>query len=159
MESLQERVRAAGYELPQPVHPRGRYEPFVWSGSQVRVAGQLPRRGEDVQYAGVVGGDVAVSDARAAAALCALNTLAVVAGALDADGAVNNLRLVNLNGFVRCTSDFVEQAKVVDGASQLFLDVLGERGKHVRTAVGVPPLPRGVPVEISTVWEVSGRGR
>ncbi|MFJ2758785.1 RidA family protein [Nocardioides sp. NPDC087217] len=153
MATLAEKVRDAGLELPEPLQPGGHYESFSWSGQQLWVAGQLPRVGEEVQFAGAVGADVTLSDAQAAAALCALNTLSVVTQAVE--GVSDQLRLVNVSGFVRCAADFVDHAKVVDGASEVFLRVLGDRGKHARTAVGTYALPRGVPVEIATVWEVA----
>lgn len=156
MQTLFEQMVEAGLEIPQPMKPAGRYEPFVWSGRQLWVAGQVPQLGEQLQYRGVVGQDVTVRDARSAARLCAVNTLAVVGQCFLGD--VEELRLINVSGFVRCTSDFAEHAKVMDGASELFLHVLGNRGEHARTSVGVPALPQRVPVEIASVWEVSSRG-
>jgi len=151
MHSSRERLAVAGIELPPPLLPGGKYEPFVWSGQQLLIAGQIPRRGEEVQFEGVVGINLSVEEGQEAARLSAINTLAVVAAAC---GDLESVRLVSLNGFIRCTPDFAEQARLMDGASQLFLDVLGERGRHVRTAVGVYALPRRVPVEISAVFTV-----
>jgi enamine deaminase RidA (YjgF/YER057c/UK114 family) len=156
MQTLFEQMVAAGLEIPKPLKPAGRYESFVWSGRQLWVAGQVPQLGKQLQYRGVVGQDVTVSDAQLAARLCALNILAVVGQCFLGD--VEELCLININGFVRCTSDFAEHAKVMDGASELLLQVLGDRGKHARTSVGVAALPQRVPVEIASVWEVSSRG-
>jgi enamine deaminase RidA (YjgF/YER057c/UK114 family) len=154
--SLAELAVAAGLRLPEPPEPGGRYRSFVRSANQLWVAGQLPRVGDEVQHRGIVGANVSVAEAREAAVLCALNTLGVVSRACDGDA--GELRLISVTGFVRCTADFSEQAKVVDGASEVFLRVLGDRGPHVRTSVGANALPRGAPVEIATVWEVSSRG-
>jgi len=153
MSTVHERWAAAGLRLPAPPAPGGRYEPFVWSGRQLLVAGQICRIGEQVRFEGVVGADLTVEAAQEAARLCALNTLSVVGAACNGD--FDGVRLLSLSGFVRCTPGFGGQAHVMDGASEVFLEALGERGRHMRTAVGVHALPRGVPVEISTVFEVA----
>lgn len=153
MSGFKERLAAAGLTLPpQPLKPGGSYVPFVWSGRQLLVAGQICRVEEEMQFEGVVGQDLTVEQGQEAARLCALNTLAVVNAACERD--ISRLRLLSLSGFIRCVPDFGEQAKVMDGASELFLQALGENGKHVRTAVGVYALPRNAPVEISTVFEL-----
>lgn len=153
MTELEQRLASVGLVLPpQPLRPGGSYVPYVWSGSQLMVAGQICRVEEEMQFEGVVGKDLTVKQGQEAARLCALNTLAVVNAACEGD--VSRVRLLSLSGFVRCPPDFGEQALVMDGASELFLQALGDNGKHVRTAVGVYALPRKAPVEISTVFEL-----
>lgn len=124
----------------------------MWSGNQLLVAGQICRVGEEMRFTGVVGDGLTVEDGQAAARLCALNTLAVAGAACGGD--FSRLRLLSVSGYIRCVPEFGEQAKVMDGASEVFLQALGDYGKHVRTAVGVYALPRQAPVEISTVFEV-----
>lgn len=142
----------AALALPEPVTPGGNYVPTVRSGRQLLIAGQIPRLGEQVQLTGVIGDGLTIQDGQRAAALCARNALAA---ALRAEGVeLRNLRLLSLNGFMRCTPEFGQQALVMDGASDVFIDALGERGRHVRTAVGVYALPRHVPVEISVTFEI-----
>lgn len=153
MDTINDRLASIGLQLPdEPLRPGGSYVPFVWSGNQLLVAGQICRVGEEMQFTGVVGDGLTVEDGQAAARLCALNTLAVAGAACGAD--FSGLRLLSLSGFIRCVPEFGEQAKVMDGASDVFLQALGDNGKHVRTAVGVYALPRQSPVEISTVFEL-----
>ena len=153
MDSIHDRLASVGLQLPdEPLTPGGSYVPFVWSGNQLLIAGQVCRVGEEVQFTGVVGEDVTVEEGQAAARLCALNSLAVAGAACGGD--YSRLRLLSLSGYIRCVPDFGQQAKVMDGASEVFIQALGDNGKHVRTAVGVYALPRQAPVEISTIFEV-----
>jgi enamine deaminase RidA (YjgF/YER057c/UK114 family) len=147
------RLAAAGLELPRPTVPAANYVPFTRAGSLLFVAGQTPVRDGEPRYLGVVGEDVTVEEAQTAARLCALNILAHVCVALG--GGSHRLRCLRLGGFVRCRDDFVHQARVLDGASDLMVLVLGEDGRHARTAVGTNALPRGVPVEIEGVFELA----
>lgn len=153
MDTIDDRLASIGLQLPdEPLRPGGSYVPFVWSGNQLLVAGQICRVGEEMRFTGVVGDGLTVEDGQAAARLCALNTLAVAGAACGGD--FSRLRLLSVSGYIRCVPEFGEQAKVMDGASEVFLQALGDYGKHVRTAVGVYALPRQAPVEISTVFEV-----
>ncbi|MGW1025623.1 RidA family protein [Streptomyces sp. NPDC002577] len=153
MSDIHTRLRERGLRIPEPLKPGGNYVPFVRSGRQLLVAGQICRTDEVVQYEGVVGVDLTVAQARQAAALCALNTLAVAG--LACDGDFDRLRALKLTGYIRCGTDFADQALVMDGASDLLVLALGERGRHVRAAVGVAALPRRAPVEIETLFEVA----
>jgi len=153
MDSIDDRLASVGLQLPdEPLTPGGSYVPFVRSGNQLLVAGQICRVGEEVQFTGVIGDGLTVEEGQAAARLCALNSLAVAMTACGGD--FSRLRLLSLSGFIRCVPQFGQQAKVMDGASDVFLQALGDNGKHVRTAVGVNALPRQAPVENSTVFEV-----
>ncbi len=152
MTTARERLAEAGIQLSTPLTPGGAYVPYVWSGNQLFVAGQICRIGEEMQYQGVVGADLTVEEGQAAARLCAVNVLSVVSEVCGGD--LTGVRLLSLNGFVRCTPDFEQQARVMDGASEVFLEALGDDGRHVRTAVGAYALPRRSPVEISTIFEV-----
>ena len=101
---------------------------------------------------GAIGHGLTLEEGQAAARLCALNTLAVAGAACGGD--FSRLRLLSLSGFIRCVPEFGQQAKVMDGASEVFLQALGDNGKQVRTAVGVYALPGQAPVEIFTIFEM-----
>ena len=120
------------------------------------VSGQLPYEGEDIHIAGLVGDTVDISAAREAARLCATNALATVnaeLGNLDMIG-----RILRLTGYVAAVPGFVAHPAVIDAASSVLVEVLGPRGKHARTAIGVSSLPRNAPVEIELVVAVAGEG-
>jgi len=119
--------------------------------AMVHVAGQVPVRDGKVMYTGRVPSDVSITDAQAAAQLCALNLLAQVHAASGLDKVE---QVVSLLGFVRSDDGFGEQPTVVNAASDLLVAVLGEAGRHTRAAVGANELPRGVPVEIAAVFLV-----
>ncbi len=152
-ERISERVRALGLELPQTAAPAANYVPFVRTGSLVFLAGQIAQFNGNRPYLGKVGGTVSVEDGVKAAELCGLNLLAWIAAVVD-DEADRITRCVRLGGFVNCVAEFVEQPRVVNGASDLIVKVLGERGRHARTAVGTNVLPFDVAVEIDAIFEV-----
>ncbi|MCJ2136390.1 RidA family protein [Methylobacterium sp. J-026] len=146
------RLRAAGLTLPEPSRPAANYVPFTRADPLLFIAGQTPVLRGEPQYLGVVGDDVSIEQAQAAARLCALNVLAQVHAALDGD--LDRARCLRLGGFVRCRADFTQQPLVLNGASDLILLALGENSRHARTAVGTNALPRGVPVEVEAVFTV-----
>ncbi|MDH5749902.1 MAG: RidA family protein, partial [Rhodospirillales bacterium] len=149
------RLKELGIELPQAAVPVASYIPFVISGNLVFVSGQLPFRDGEVAYSGKVGGGISLEDGQAAARLCGLNLIAQVRNACG--GNLDRVtRVVRLGGFVNCAPDFTDQPQVINGASDLMMEVFGEAGKHARAAVGAPSLPRGAAVEVEGVFEVSG---
>ncbi|MCB1437386.1 MAG: RidA family protein [Rhodobiaceae bacterium] len=151
-ETAEARLAALGITLPEPAAPAANYVPFVLAGKQLFVSGQLPLSAGKVLFSGRLGADLELEDGVAAARLCAINILAQAKAALgDLEKIV---RCVKLGGFVACTSDFTDQPKVINGASDLMVEVLGERGRHARFAVGAPALPLGVAVEIDALFEV-----
>jgi enamine deaminase RidA (YjgF/YER057c/UK114 family) len=120
----------------------------VKSGGLIFVSGQLPIADGKLQYAGTLGEDLDVEAGYAAAQLCALNALSV----LDAEtGNLDHVTIVRLGGYVASASIFFEQAKVINGASDLMAEVLGDRGIHARLAVGAPSLPLGAAVELEVI--------
>lgn len=147
------RLARLGITLPMPARPAGAYVPYVVTGALVFVSGQLSVVDGELRQPGIVGADVDLAGAREAARLCALNLLAQVGDACagDLDRVV---RVVRLGGYVACTATFIDHPKVIDGASNLMLDVFGERGRHSRIAVGTPSLPLGASVEIDGVFEI-----
>jgi enamine deaminase RidA (YjgF/YER057c/UK114 family) len=145
------RLTELGLELPQAAAPVANYVPFVISGNQVWIAGQVPFWNGAVKYTGMTGDAVSVDDAVDAARVCALNILAQTKAALgDLDRVT---RIVKLTGFVNAVPGFTDQPKVINGASNLMVDIFGDKGKHARSAVGAGGLPLGVPVEIDAVIE------
>jgi len=145
----EDRLAERGLELPKLRHPAGNYRGWMRAGDLLHLSGQ----GAD-GHTGRLGADLTVIQGYAAARACALNLLAQARDALGGLDAV--AQVVQVRGFVACTLDFTEQPAVIDGASDLFAAVFGERGTHARTAIGVAALPRGFAVEVDAVLLVRG---
>ena len=150
--SPHDRLAALGLTLPSVVAPLAAYVPAVRSGSMVYTAGQLPIVDGQLIAAGKVGAEVGAAEAAALARTCALNALA--AAAAEAGGLSAIKRIVKLTGFVASAPDFTGQPQVVNGASELLLEIFGDAGRHARSAVGTAVLPRNAPVEIELIVEV-----
>ncbi len=151
---VEERLAAMGLDLPDAAAPAANYVPFTVSGKQVFISGQLPMRDGKVAYAGRLGDQASMQDGEAAAALCALNILAQAKNACGGD--LSKLaRCLKLGGFVACTPDFTDHPKVVNGASNLIAEAMGEAGQHARFAVGVASLPFGAAVEVEAIFELA----
>jgi enamine deaminase RidA (YjgF/YER057c/UK114 family) len=154
-ESLQspaERLAALGLTLPPVVTPLAAYVPAVRSGNTVYTAGQVPMADGQLLSAGKVGAEVGAAEAAVLARTCALNALAAAASVAGGVSAIS--RIVKVTGFVASAPDFTGQPQVVNGASELLLEIFGEAGRHARSAVGVAVLPLDAPVEIELVVEV-----
>jgi len=139
-------VKLYGFEVPEAPQPRGAYRAAVIHGDVLYVSGQTPRVGSEPRFQGRLGQDMDVEAGRAAAKLALANALAAVRGELGELARVKYV--IQLVGYVQCVPEFTQQTEVVDGASTALLEVLGEAGRHARTAVGVASLPRGVAVEL-----------
>nr|WP_319248972.1 RidA family protein [uncultured Celeribacter sp.] len=139
--------------LPDAPAPAANYVPFVKSGSQLFISGQISN-GPDGLICGKLGADLDVEAGAAAAQTCALALLAQANAAVDGDFSKIK-RLVKLVGFVNSTAEFTDQPKVVNGASDLMVAVLGEAGRHARSAVSAASLPMGVAVEIEAIFELA----
>jgi enamine deaminase RidA (YjgF/YER057c/UK114 family) len=150
--SATERLAALGLTLPAVVTPLAAYVPAVRVGSFVYVSGQVPVADGKLLGAGKVGGTVSATEAAGLARACALNALAAAAAA--AGGLDEIRRIVKVTGFVASAPGFNGQPQVINGASELFLEVFGEDGKHARSAVGVAELPLDAPVEVELIAEV-----
>lgn len=145
------RLRALGLELPPVAPPVAMYVPAVRTGDLVFTSGQLPLVDGALAHTGLVGAAVTPEQAKEQARVCALNVLA----ALDAlVGLDNVVRLVKVTGFVASAPGFTGQPSVVNGASELFAEVLGDAGVHARSSLGVASLPLDAPVEVEVVVEV-----
>lgn len=148
------RLASLKIELPQPAAPAANYVPYVVSGNLVFVAGQITIWNGEVRYIGRVGENLSLEDGVAAARLCGLNIIAQVRAACG--GSLDRVkRCVKLGGFVNCTPDFINQPQVINGASDLMVEVFGDAGKHARFAVGANVLPRGVAVEVDAIFEIA----
>lgn len=150
MSDPEARLASLGLELPECVEAAGSYRPYVRHGDLIHVSGQLPRAGGAVEVTETVGQDVSLEQARHAARLCALRLLSIAkraAGSLDAVGQV-----VELTVYVHGSAGFTRQSEVADAASELLEQVLGERGRHARAAIGVAQLPKNAAVEIKGIF-------
>ena len=146
------RLAELGLTLPSVVPPLASYVPAVQSGNYVYVSGQLPMVDGKLPYVGKLGAEVTLEQGAELARYCALNALA----AIDALVGLGRLvKIVKITGFVASAEGFTGQPAVVNGASNLFGDVLGEIGRHARSAVGVAELPLGAPVEVEVIAEIA----
>jgi enamine deaminase RidA (YjgF/YER057c/UK114 family) len=148
----QERLAALGLVLPEVAVPLASYVSAVRTGNYVYTSGQLPLVEGKLMTTGKVGDEVSAEDAHSLARICALNALAAIASV--SGGLPNIVRIVKVVGFVASAPDFTGQPQVVNGASELLGEVLGEAGTHARSAVGVAVLPLDAPVEIEMIAEV-----
>ncbi|MDQ8032676.1 MAG: RidA family protein [Bordetella sp.] len=147
------RLAELGLALPAVNPPRGSYVPSVRAGDLLFIAGQAPRLDGVLKFSGRVGRDLSVEAGREAAALCALNLLGHLAQACD-DDLARVAGAVRLAGVVNCAEDFDAHSKVLDGASDLLAQVLGERGRHARIATGASSLPSGMAVEVEAIFQL-----
>lgn len=159
MSRIELKLRELGLELPKPPVPIANFLPFRVSQGLAFLAGQVNESNGSVPYIGKVGDTLDIEAGKKAAQLCALNLLACLKLACEGD-LDRVLRCVQVRGFVNCAPDFEFVPMVINGASDLFVAVLGEAGKHARTAVGVASLPRRAAVEVDAVFEIGeGAGR
>lgn len=154
MSAVEDRLAELGLTLPEVVPPLAAYQFTVRSGAYVFTAGQLPLVDGKLPVTGKVGAEVTAEEAAGLARTCALNALAAVKSVVgDLDRVA---RVVKVVGFVASASDFTGQPGVVNGASELLVEVLGDKGVHARSAVGVAVLPLDAPVEVEIQVEVAG---
>jgi enamine deaminase RidA (YjgF/YER057c/UK114 family) len=150
---IDDRLRSLGIELPMPSAPGANYVPFVRSGNLVFLTGQLSQWNGERRFIGKLGREYEVDQGKQAARLCALNLIAHLRDALDGD-LDRVVRCVRIAGFVNSVPEFTAQPQVLNGASDLFVEVFGDVGRHARMAVGVAALPYDVAVEVEAVFEV-----
>lgn len=150
---IETRLQDLGITLPAAPAPAANYVPFVRSGCLLFVSGQISQ-GADGLIKGRLGDGMSVAEGAAAARACGLALIAQARAALGGD-LDRVLRVVKLTGFVNSTPDFTDQPEVVNGCSNLMVEVFGEAGRHARAAVSAAALPRGVAVEVEAVFEVA----
>lgn len=147
------RLEELSITLPTPAAPVANYVAFVKSGNLVFLSGQLPLKDGKPSHLGKAGAERTAEEAQEAARNCAINIIAQLKAACDGD--LDRVkRIVRLGGFVASTPDFTDQPKVVNGASDLMVEVFGDAGRHCRTAVAAPSLPMDVTVEVDAIAEI-----
>ena len=151
--TIDDRLNELGIELPEAPAPAANYIPFVVSGDLVFISGQVSADSSGL-IRGKLGEDLSVDDGQRAARACAISLLAQLKTACSGD-LDRFARVIRLGGFVNCTPDFTDQPAVINGASDLIVEVFGDRGRHARTAVGCGSLPLGVAVEIDGIFQIS----
>ena len=150
--NIEARLKALDLALPEAKAPIGSYVPFVHLDGRLVISGQLPAKDGVIAVTGTLGSGVEVAQGQEAARLCALNILAQAKAALgDLDRIV---QLIRLNGFVGATPGFMDHAKVINGASDLMVEILGDKGRHTRIAVGCSSLPLNAAVEIDATFAI-----
>lgn len=150
---LSKKMQKLGYELPQVASPAANYVPYVITGNLIHIAGQIPFINGEKMHMGRLGEDMVLEDGVKAAQACALNILAQVNHAVEGDWS-RVKKCVKLGGFVNSAPDFTDHPLVINGASNLIGEIMGDAGKHARFAVGAASLPLGVAVEIDAVFEI-----
>ena len=151
--NVEQRLSALGITLPTAPTPVANYLPWTITGNQLWIAGQAPIRDGKYDYLGRVGEAVTPEQAHAAARLCGINVLAQVKAACKGDWS-RLVKAVRICGYISAVPDFLEFPKVLDGCSDLMIEVLGDAGKHVRTVMGVSGLRFNVPIVIDAVFEI-----
>jgi enamine deaminase RidA (YjgF/YER057c/UK114 family) len=151
---IEARLAELGIELPDAPAPVSNYMPYVVAGNLVFISGQVTIWKGDFNFVGKVGDDLSIEQGYEAARMCGLNQIAQVRAACDGD--LDRVKkVVKLGAFINCIPDFTDHPKVVNGASDLMIEVFGDAGRCTRTNVGVPSLPLGFAVEIDGVFEIA----
>ena len=149
---IEENIKQLGFELPEVAKPLAAYIPAKRVGNLVMTSGQVPIVKGEMKYSGKVGSDLSEEDGQKAAEICALNCLAAIKSVI---GSLDHIEeVVKLTVFVNSANDFTAQPKVANGASELIGKIFGEKGQHVRSAVGVNQLPLNAAVEIEMIVRV-----
>jgi enamine deaminase RidA (YjgF/YER057c/UK114 family) len=151
--SIADRLKERGIELPEPSKPGANYVPAVRTGNLVYLTGQLSQWNGERRFIGKLGREFGVEEGQQAARLCALNLLALLRAELDGD-LDRVVRCVRIAGYVNSVPDFVAQSQVINGASDLFVEIFQEAGRHTRMAIGVSALPYDVAVEVEGIFEI-----
>ncbi|MBI3452523.1 MAG: RidA family protein [Rhodospirillales bacterium] len=148
------RLKELGINLASAAAPAGNYVPWVKSGNLVFISGQITIKDGKIEFVGKLGREFRVEEGQKAARLCAINILTQLKAACGGD-LEKVKRCVRVGGFVNAVPDFANHPEVINGASDLIVEVFGDAGKHARAAVGVGSLPRDVAVEVEAVFEVA----
>jgi enamine deaminase RidA (YjgF/YER057c/UK114 family) len=151
MSAIDDRLKSLGITIPELAPPVANYVPFTISGKTLYISGQLPGAGGQMTK-GHLGKEVSLEDGQKAARVCAINIIAQAKAALGDLDKIS--RCLRLGGFVASTPEFTDHPKVVNGASDLIVEVFGDAGKHARAAVGVSALPLGAAVEVDAIFEI-----
>jgi enamine deaminase RidA (YjgF/YER057c/UK114 family) len=152
MTKWHKRLSELGIELPEVAKPVAAYVPAVKAGRQIFTSGQLPMKNGQLMAIGHVGVSVTIEDATACARQCALNALAAINSVVDLNKVT---QIVKVTGYISSGPDFTQQSAIMNGASDLLLEIFGDSGKHARTSISVSSLPLGAPVEVELVVRIS----
>ena len=153
MHVFEENIKQLGIEIPDMPNALANYVPYKLSDSIVYVSGQAPVMNGKLIYKGKVGNDISIEDGIKAAELCCINIISVLKKSINGDW--NKLdNFLKLGGFVNCNSDFFDQPQIINGASDLLVNIFGEQGKHSRFAVGSNSLPMNISVEIDAIIKI-----
>ena len=152
--TVEARLKELNIVLPTPPAPVASYVPFVVSGKHIYVSGQVTLTPEGIKYVGTVGKELTLEDGKAAARLCGLNVIAQAKTACGGD-LERIKRIVKVTVFVNAVPGFTQHPEVANGASDLFVEVFGEAGKHARAALGAGSLPRNVATEVEAILEIA----
>ena len=153
MHTFEENIKKLGLVIPEPPVAVANYVPYKIMNNTMYISGQAPIQNGEILYKGKVGYDLTLEDGIKAAELCCINIIAALKKEIDSDW--NKLDcFLKLGGFVNCNSDFIDQPKVINGASDLLVGIFGEQGRHTRFAVGSNSLPLGIAVEIDAIIQL-----
>jgi enamine deaminase RidA (YjgF/YER057c/UK114 family) len=152
-ESIEEKLQKLGYDLPVPPEAVGFYLPVMRTGNLVVTSGQLPFVGKEIMFAGKLGDELHEEQGQNAARLCAINALAQIKACI---GDLTKIKqIVRMEGNVHSAPGFQNQAQVLNGASELFVELLGDAGRHTRSALGINEMPLNAAVQLSVWAEVA----
>ena len=153
MHLFEENIKNLGLNIPELPKALANYVPYKIVGNSIYISGQAPAQNGEVIYKGKVGSDITVEDGIEAAKLCVINIIAAVKTGLDGDWDKLD-SFVKLTGYVNCQDNFTDQPQVINGASDMLVDIFGEQGRHARVAVGSNALPLGIAVEIDAIVQL-----
>lgn len=153
MHLFDENIKNLGLNIPELPKALANYVPFKIVGKTMYISGQAPVRNGEMIYKGKVGSDITIEEGIEAAKLCVINIIAAVKTGLEGDW--NKLdSFVKLTGFVNCQDSFTDQPKIINGASDMLVEIFGDQGRHTRVAVGSNALPLGISVEIDAIIQL-----
>ena len=153
MHLFEENIKNLGLNIPELPKALANYVPYKIVGKTMYISGQAPVRNGEMIYKGKVGSDITIEEGIEAAKLCVINIIAAVKTGLEGDW--NKLdSFVKLTGFVNCQDSFTDQPKIINGASDMLVEIFGDQGRHTRVAVGSNALPLGISVEIDAIIQL-----
>ena len=153
MHSFEENIKNLGLKIPELPKALANYVPYKIVGKTMYISGQAPVKNGELIYKGKVGSDISVEDGIEAARLCVINIIAAVKTGLEGDWSKLD-SFVKLTGYVNCQDTFTDQPKIINGASDLLVEIFGDQGRHSRVAVGSNALPLGIAVEIDAIVQL-----
>ena len=153
MHLFEENIKNLGLNIPDLPKALANYVPYKIVGKTMYISGQAPMQNGELIYKGKVGSDIAVEDGIEAAKLCVINIIAAVNTGLEGDWDKLD-SFVKLTGYVNCQDNFTDQPKIINGASDMLVDIFGDQGRHTRVAVGSNALPLGIAVEIDAIVQL-----